>query len=85
MSKTHNTLYNDRLPNIMIEDRAEWEKIVKTRLDGGQLGRAYIDEMLVAEVVSHVLQRYLKRGVIIGFIAGLMLAVVAASISRAFF
>lgn len=84
MSKTPSSLYNDRLPNIMIDDRVEWEKIVKTRLDGGQLGRAYIDEMLVAEFVSHILQRYLKRGVIIGFIAGLMLAVVAASISRAF-
>ena len=85
MSKTPSSLYNDRLPNIMVEDRVEWEKIVNTRLDGAQLGRAYIDEMLVAEFVSHVLQRYLKRGFIVGLIAGLMLAVVAASISRAFF
>jgi len=84
MTNAPNTFINDRLPNIMITDRTEWEKIVNTRLGGAQLGRAYIDEMLVAEFVSHILQRYLKRGVIIGFIAGLMLSVVVASITRAF-
>jgi hypothetical protein len=85
MTKTQDPPYNSRLPNIMIDDRVEWEKIVNTRLGGAKLGRAYIDEMLVAEFVSHILQRYLKRGVIIGFVAGLMLSVTVASITRAFF